>query len=153
MAEKYITAFGQIAKESNTILLPANMGDPGSMVAQAMSIYGKPATKALPTVVEEKEDVTDLEHHISEVNINLDWKAACVQHLHFLWYFVQGRLIFFAILYRSAHIYSENKGGTQDRIIKCDTKSLKTTYEFQNIVLSNPSWNSLDLEVKFRRSS
>jgi hypothetical protein len=72
VAEKYITAFGQIAKESNTILLPANVGDAGSMVAQAMSIYGKPAAKALPTVVEEKEDVTDLEHHISEVNINLD---------------------------------------------------------------------------------
>ena len=72
MAEKYVTAFGEIAKESNTILLPANAGDVGSMVAQAMTIYGKLATKTLPTVQEEREDVNDLERHISEVNINLD---------------------------------------------------------------------------------
>ena len=72
MAEKYVTAFGEIAKESNTILLPANAGDVGSMVAQAMTIYGKLSTKTLPTVQEEREDVNDLERHISEVNINLD---------------------------------------------------------------------------------
>ena len=42
------------------------------MVAQAMTIYGKLSTKTLPTVQEEREDVNDLERHISEVNINLD---------------------------------------------------------------------------------
>ena len=72
VAEKYVSAFSQIAKETNTVLLPANVGDVGSMVAQAMSIYGKLGTQVLPTVKEEKEDITDLEHHISEVNINLD---------------------------------------------------------------------------------
>ncbi|KAK2181231.1 hypothetical protein NP493_405g02006 [Ridgeia piscesae] len=39
VAEKYIAAFGNLAKESNTILLPSNASDVGSMVAQAMSIY------------------------------------------------------------------------------------------------------------------
>ena len=34
MAEKYIAAFGNLAKESNTILLPSNVSDVGSMVAQ-----------------------------------------------------------------------------------------------------------------------
>ncbi len=29
-----------LAKEGNTLLLPAGMNDPASMVAQAMSIYG-----------------------------------------------------------------------------------------------------------------
>jgi regulator of protease activity HflC (stomatin/prohibitin superfamily) len=39
VAEKYIDAFKQIAKETNTILLPSNMQHPGSMVAEAMAIY------------------------------------------------------------------------------------------------------------------
>jgi len=39
IAEQYVKAFGNLAKEGNTILLPSNTGDPASMVAQAMSIY------------------------------------------------------------------------------------------------------------------
>jgi len=38
VAEKYIEAFAKLAKENNTILLPANTGDVSSMVAQAMSV-------------------------------------------------------------------------------------------------------------------
>lgn len=40
VAEQYMAAFAAIAKEGNTLLLPASMNDPASMVAQAMSIYG-----------------------------------------------------------------------------------------------------------------
>ncbi len=39
IAEKYIEAFRQLAKESNTIVLPSNLQHPGSMVAEAMAIY------------------------------------------------------------------------------------------------------------------
>ena len=39
VANAYVEAFGKLAKESNTLMLPANAGDPASMVAQAMSIY------------------------------------------------------------------------------------------------------------------
>lgn len=39
VAEQYIKAFGNLAKESNTILLPSNSGDISSMVTQAMTIY------------------------------------------------------------------------------------------------------------------
>merc|ERR1712136_465802 len=39
IAEQYVKAFGNLAKEGNTILLPSNTGDPASMVGQAMSIY------------------------------------------------------------------------------------------------------------------
>jgi len=39
VAEKYIEAFKQLAKESNTIVLPSNLQHPGSMVAEAMAIY------------------------------------------------------------------------------------------------------------------
>ncbi len=39
LAEQYLEAFGKIAKEGNTIVLPANAGDASSMVAQATAIF------------------------------------------------------------------------------------------------------------------
>jgi regulator of protease activity HflC (stomatin/prohibitin superfamily) len=39
VAEQYIEAFKQLAKEGNTIIVPANANDTGGMVAQAMSIF------------------------------------------------------------------------------------------------------------------
>lgn len=39
IAEQYLSAFGNIAKESTTMLLPNNASDPAAMVAQALSIY------------------------------------------------------------------------------------------------------------------
>ncbi|KAF3932292.1 Stomatin-1 [Dactylella cylindrospora] len=41
VAEKYVDAFGKLAKESNTIVIPSQMGDVGGMIASAMGIYGK----------------------------------------------------------------------------------------------------------------
>jgi regulator of protease activity HflC (stomatin/prohibitin superfamily) len=41
VAEQYVDAFGKIAKEGTTVLLPAQAGDPAAMVAQAMSIFGR----------------------------------------------------------------------------------------------------------------
>ena len=38
VAEKYVEAFGNVAKTGNTMILPGNMADMGSMVAAAMSI-------------------------------------------------------------------------------------------------------------------
>jgi regulator of protease activity HflC (stomatin/prohibitin superfamily) len=39
VAEQYVTAFRELAKESTTVLLPANPGDAGSMVAQALTVF------------------------------------------------------------------------------------------------------------------
>ena len=39
VAEQYIQAFSNLAKETNTILLPENTGDTGAMVAQALSVF------------------------------------------------------------------------------------------------------------------
>ncbi|XP_069482907.1 stomatin-like protein 2, mitochondrial [Ambystoma mexicanum] len=47
IAEQYVAAFSNLAKDSNTILLPSNTGDITSMVTQAMGIYGA-LTKQLP---------------------------------------------------------------------------------------------------------
>lgn len=38
VAEQYVSAFGNIAKQGNTVIVPSNMGDMGSLVAGAMSI-------------------------------------------------------------------------------------------------------------------
>ncbi len=38
VAEKYVEAFGNVAKEGNTLILPGNLADMGSMVSAAMSI-------------------------------------------------------------------------------------------------------------------
>lgn len=39
VAEQFVDAFKGLAKTNNTILLPSNVGDAGSMVAQALSVF------------------------------------------------------------------------------------------------------------------
>ncbi|KAI8580910.1 hypothetical protein K450DRAFT_235178 [Umbelopsis ramanniana AG] len=39
VAEKYVEAFGKMAKEGTTLIVPATANDAGSMVAQALSVY------------------------------------------------------------------------------------------------------------------
>ena len=38
VAEQYVNRFGELAKEGNTMILPANLADVGSMVALAMNV-------------------------------------------------------------------------------------------------------------------
>lgn len=40
VAEKYVEAFGRLAKEGTSVVVPGNVGDIGSMIATAMSVYG-----------------------------------------------------------------------------------------------------------------
>ncbi|KXZ53516.1 hypothetical protein GPECTOR_7g966 [Gonium pectorale] len=50
VAEKYLEAFRELAKETTTLVLPANTTDPSAMVAQAMAVYksvaGSPSAAA-----------------------------------------------------------------------------------------------------------
>jgi len=41
VAQEYVLAFGELAKKSNTLILPANTGDVGGMVATAMTVLDK----------------------------------------------------------------------------------------------------------------
>ena len=43
VAEQYITQFGQLAKESNTLVIPANAADVASMIGVAMRVMGATA--------------------------------------------------------------------------------------------------------------
>ncbi|KAF1364731.1 hypothetical protein EJ07DRAFT_161718 [Lizonia empirigonia] len=41
VAEKYVDAFGNLAKEGTSVIVPGNVGDIGGMIASAMAVYGK----------------------------------------------------------------------------------------------------------------
>lgn len=38
VAERYVEAFSEVAKKGNTLILPANLGDVGSLIASAMTV-------------------------------------------------------------------------------------------------------------------
>ncbi len=52
IAEQYVTAFNQLAKTSTTVLMPANPGDAGSMVAQALTVFDSIKNKKLSVAQE-----------------------------------------------------------------------------------------------------
>lgn len=41
VAEQYVEAFSKLAKENNTLILPADVSSPSSFIAQALTIYDK----------------------------------------------------------------------------------------------------------------
>lgn len=41
VAERYVDAFGKLAKEGTAVVVPGNVGDMGGMIASALSVYGK----------------------------------------------------------------------------------------------------------------
>lgn len=53
VAEQYVAAFSNLAKETNTVLLPSNTGDITGMVTQAMTIYGTLAKQSPVKVAQE----------------------------------------------------------------------------------------------------
>ena len=49
VAEQYVTAFGKLAQEGTTVILPATASDVGSMVAQALTIFQTMSKNTAPT--------------------------------------------------------------------------------------------------------
>ncbi|XP_076300469.1 stomatin like 2 isoform X2 [Lasioglossum baleicum] len=64
IAEQYVKAFKQMAKHNNTLILPSNVSDVSSLVAQAMTIYKQ--VVAQPNFSDDQPKLTDSSH----VNIN-----------------------------------------------------------------------------------
>lgn len=58
VAEQYVQAFKSLAKEGNTIILPANTGDVTSSVVQAMAIYKNLAHPVKTTQIEDTDQST-----------------------------------------------------------------------------------------------
>lgn len=61
VAEKYVEAFGRLARESTAVVVPGNVGDIGGMIATALSVYGKVGDAQAKTMagrmLENSEDV------------------------------------------------------------------------------------------------
>jgi len=50
VAEKYVSAFQELARTNNTLILPSNTGDVSAMVAQAMGIYNQLSKPQIPEI-------------------------------------------------------------------------------------------------------
>jgi regulator of protease activity HflC (stomatin/prohibitin superfamily) len=50
IAEQYIGSFGELAKEANSLVIPANLSDIASMIALATKISSKESTSSTPTL-------------------------------------------------------------------------------------------------------
>jgi regulator of protease activity HflC (stomatin/prohibitin superfamily) len=48
VAEQYVTQFGELAKKTNTVIIPANVGDVSGMIASAMKVFGATTTPPAP---------------------------------------------------------------------------------------------------------
>lgn len=48
VAEQYVNAFGNLAKSGNTLIVPGNLSDLGSMVASALAIVNRGKSTAVP---------------------------------------------------------------------------------------------------------
>lgn len=63
IAEQYIQAFSNVAKEGNTIILPADVNNIASMVSQSLGIYNhiqtKSAEKVRKTIKEENNNINE----------------------------------------------------------------------------------------------
>lgn len=51
VAEKYVEAFSQLAKEGNTLVVPANLGDLSTLITSAMTMVKGTAQDSRPTTV------------------------------------------------------------------------------------------------------
>lgn len=67
LAEQYVNAFSNLAKQSNTVIIPANTNDAVSMVSQAMSIFKTLSNSLDKNAVGEKGLSSSIESKESEI--------------------------------------------------------------------------------------
>lgn len=62
IAEKYVEAFGRLAKEGTAVVVPGNVGDMGGMIASALSVYGQVSEGQAKTMaVRAEKNVKEIE--------------------------------------------------------------------------------------------
>ncbi|KAJ5637637.1 Stomatin-like protein 2 [Penicillium lividum] len=80
VAEKYVDAFSNLAKEGTSVVVPGNVGDLGGMIASAMAVYGKVsesqarsiAAKAVGAQKSEINATRKKEQHIAEPEFEVE---------------------------------------------------------------------------------
>ncbi|KAK0616658.1 SPFH domain/Band 7 family protein [Immersiella caudata] len=60
VAEKYVDAFGRLAKEGTAVVVPGNVGDIGGMIATALSVYGKVGDAQAKTMAKQLASVPEV---------------------------------------------------------------------------------------------
>ncbi|CAK9296106.1 unnamed protein product [Gordionus sp. m RMFG-2023] len=59
IAEQYVKTFGNLAKQNNTLILPAQTGDVSSMVAQALSIFKSISNASKSDAIKNEEEMLE----------------------------------------------------------------------------------------------
>lgn len=75
VAEKYVDAFANLAKEGTSVIVPGNVGDIGGMIASAMAVYGKVNTanaKGVATKMVQGNEDTPAGKKIAELEAELE---------------------------------------------------------------------------------
>jgi regulator of protease activity HflC (stomatin/prohibitin superfamily) len=82
IAERYVDAFGKLAKEGTAVVVPGNVGDLGGMIASALSVYGKVGEAQAKTVAKavvqgepEHSEIPDVSELPSDASIETRKKA------------------------------------------------------------------------------
>ncbi|KAK3401732.1 hypothetical protein B0T20DRAFT_369385 [Sordaria brevicollis] len=66
VAEKYVDAFGKLAKEGTAVVVPGNVGDIGGMIATALSVYGKVGDAQAKSMAKQLLDKQQGEENLAE---------------------------------------------------------------------------------------
>ncbi|KAH8731110.1 stomatin family protein [Phaeosphaeriaceae sp. PMI808] len=75
VAEKYVDAFANLAKEGNSVIVPGNVGDIGGMIASAMAVYGNvnaSQAKAAGKQIERQSPNSEASKKIAELQDRLN---------------------------------------------------------------------------------
>ncbi|KND00434.1 uncharacterized protein SPPG_04753 [Spizellomyces punctatus DAOM BR117] len=81
VAEKYIEAFGALAKEGTTVVVPSNVNDISGMVTQMMTVYnavrdGRPGPRSAPAMPSISQHVPSAERVLQKTGAPTDGKTA-----------------------------------------------------------------------------
>ena len=83
VAEKYVDAFGRLAKEGTAVVVPGNVGDMAGMITSAMAVYGKvneSQAKAMTEARKQLEQGNNEGEPSSEMAQDLEEKAGEVRN-------------------------------------------------------------------------
>ena len=83
VAEKYVDAFGKLAKEGTAVVVPGNVGDIGGMIATGLSVYGKvgeaQAQAMAKRAIEPEASSSEAEAHDSFVDTSKPVKDTVIE--------------------------------------------------------------------------
>ncbi|KAK4162938.1 putative stomatin-like protein [Cladorrhinum sp. PSN259] len=74
VAEKYVDAFGKLAKEGTAVVVPGNVGDISGLIASAMGVYGKVSEGQAKAAAKQEKEAYEREKK--------EWKGTSVSDVY-----------------------------------------------------------------------